>query len=362
VNVGNGWKAGVAVITIGSRCYVTKTIRKWERSPMKMLKAACCGIALAVALAARHAQAAGFRMIEVPADVDHPEISGAIWYPCSEPPIDIELKGITIKGTPDCPITGEHLPLIVMSHGSLGAYFDHHDTAAALADAGFVVAAISHRGDNVPTLADAADPSVMFERPMAIKRLIDFMVSTSPAAPHLDRKRIGFFGFSAGAVTGLELMGADPYWAVFLCRFSPAPRACASTVGRAFQARPHPVEPRIKAAVLADPPGIWLVPDSLSKVRTPIQLWQSAQGGRGLPNLTVTPESVAALEKRLTKPHEYHVVPNAWHFSFMLCGPSIKPVPEYCTDSPGFDRAAFHVQFNAEVVRFFRDQLLRRSS
>src|SRR5262249_35186686 len=144
-----------------------------------------------------------------------------------------------------------------------------------------------------------------------------------------------------------------------LCRFSPAIDACASTLGKSFRVLQHPVEPRVRAAVLADPPGTWLVADSISKVKIPIQLWQSEKGGRGLPKLAVTPESVAALERRLPKAHEYRVVPNAWHFSFMLCGPSIRPVPEYCADLPGFDRAAFHVQFNAEVVRFFRTQLMR---
>jgi predicted dienelactone hydrolase len=119
-------------------------------------------------LAAAQVHAAGFRTIEVPADGDDPAITGAIWYPCSEPAGEVKLDGLTIAGTKDCPIEGEHLPLVVISHGNLGAWFDHHDTAAALADAGFVVAAISHRGDNLPTLADAADPSVMFERPYAI--------------------------------------------------------------------------------------------------------------------------------------------------------------------------------------------------
>jgi predicted dienelactone hydrolase len=322
-----------------------------------LLSAASFAAVLLFCLSAANAHAAGFRMIEVPADGDNPAITGAIWYPCSQAPGEVVLEGIIIAGTRDCPIEGEDLPLVVISHGSLGAWFDHHDTAAALADAGFVVAAISHRGDNIPTLADAADPSVMFERPYAVKRLIDFMLSASPTASRIDRERIGFFGFSAGGATGLELLGADPYWAVYLCRFSPAIRACASMMGKAFEVRPHPVEPRIKAAVLADPPGIWLVPDSISKVGIPVQLWASADGGRGRPNFTVTPESVADIDKRLPKPHEYHVVPNSWHFAFILCGPSIRTVADLCTDPPGFDRAAFHAQFNAEVVRFFRTQL-----
>jgi alpha-beta hydrolase superfamily lysophospholipase len=190
-----------------------------------LLNAARFVVILVFGLLAVNAHAAGFRTIEVPADTDHPAIAGAMWYPCSDPPGEIDLGAIALTGTKDCPIQGGHLPLVVISHGNLGAFFDHHDTAAALADAGFVIAAINHRGDNLPTLADAADPSVMFERPFAITRLIDFMLSTSPAASHIDRKRIGFFGFSAGALTGLELAGADPYWAVLLCRFSPAIRA-----------------------------------------------------------------------------------------------------------------------------------------
>src|SRR5882757_3799610 len=40
--------------------------------------------ALALCLVATIAQAAGFRLIEVPADADSPAHSGAMWYPCSE--------------------------------------------------------------------------------------------------------------------------------------------------------------------------------------------------------------------------------------------------------------------------------------
>jgi predicted dienelactone hydrolase len=322
-----------------------------------LLSAARLAILIVLGLIAENASAAGFRTIEIPADVNQPAISGAIWYPCSQPSGEIDLGKLKLSATKDCPIEGERLPLVVVSHGNLGAYFDHYDTAAALADAGFVVAAINHRGDNIPTLKDAADPSVMFERPYAVIRLIDFMLAASPAAPHIDGKRIGFFGFSAGGSTGLELAGADPNWTALMCRFSPDPRACADTLQKDFRMQARPVEPRIKAAVLADPAALWIEPRSLSKIRIPVQLWASEYAGRGLPNIAIQPGSVAALEKRLSRPHEFHLVPNAGHFAFMLCGPSISPVPEYCADAPGFVRAAFHEKFNAEVVRFFREQL-----
>jgi hypothetical protein len=44
------------------------------------------------------------------------------------------------------------------------------------------------------------------------------------------------------------------------------------------------------------------------------------------------------MNRNLLEKHEYHVVPNAGHFAFLICGPSIKAVPEFCKDGPGFDR------------------------
>jgi predicted dienelactone hydrolase len=173
----------------------------------------------------------------------------------------------------------------------------------------------------------------MIGRPADIKRLIGFMLAGSPAAQNIDPKRVGFFGFSAGAYTGLVLAGADPHWATVMCRFSAAPRACARILENEFLARRSAPEPRIKAAVLADPIAMWLAPNGFASVKIPIQLWQSENGGRGLPNIAVRAEGVAAIDRKLREKHEYHVVPNAGHFAFMLCGPSIKAIPEYCIDT-----------------------------
>jgi hypothetical protein len=47
--------------------------------------------ATALCLATTLAQAAGFRFIEVPADAAGPALTGAMWYPCAEPPGEIHL-------------------------------------------------------------------------------------------------------------------------------------------------------------------------------------------------------------------------------------------------------------------------------
>ena len=48
----------------------------------------------------------------------------------------------------DGTIAGTGLPLVLISHGTAGSEASHYDTALALADAGFVVAALTHTGDN----------------------------------------------------------------------------------------------------------------------------------------------------------------------------------------------------------------------
>ena len=59
-----------------------------------------------------------------------------------------------------------------------------------------------------------------------------------------------------------------------------------------------------------------------------------------------------------TKP-EYHVVANAGHFAFLPECPLFLRLfaRDGCRDPPGFDRAAFHRQFNEQVVAFFKAKL-----
>jgi predicted dienelactone hydrolase len=54
------------------------------------------------------------------------------------------------------------------------------------------------------------------------------------------------------------------------------------------------------------------------------------------------------------------VVPNAGHFSFLApCTPMLRQYAPaiICTDPAGFDRTAFHSEFNPAVVAFFKAKL-----
>jgi predicted dienelactone hydrolase len=308
-------------------------------------------VALAFSLFATPALAAGFQFIDIPADNEGPAIHGAIWYPCAESPREIG------RGVKDCPISGDKLPLVVISHGHGGTFNGHQDTAGALANAGFVVAAINHPGDTATDMSRSAGLSVFVERPTDIKRLIDFMLGPSPAASKIDPKRIGFFGFSRGGYTGLVVVGAEPDWPAVAvhCPGSPRP-ICQDILNKEYPAHATH-DPRIKAAVVADPLAIFFTPQSYAAVQVPVQLWASERGGDG-----VEPHDVAAVDKNLPAAHEFHVVPNSAHFAFLTpCPPDLaERRPELCTDPPGFDRVAFHKELNADMLAFFQANLVER--
>lgn len=311
-------------------------------------------VAFCLSFAAASTQAAGFSFIEVPADAEGPALRGAVWSPCRLPAGPISVGPMRIPGVKDCAIEGDDWPLVVFSHGSGGSFLGHHDTASALADGGFVVAAISHPGDSFQDLRRQGHLSAFVSRPVDMRRLVDHMLSHWPDHARLAATRIGFFGFSRGGYTGLVAVGAEPDFRVglSLCPTGSALPMCQQ-IRRNEQPQPPRRDSRIEAAVIVDPLSFFTA-DGLKPVDVPIQLWASSHGGDG-----VTPESVEAVRRHLPSPPDWRMPANTVHFSYLApCSPAMaQAVPEICTDRPGFDRAAFHQSFNAEVLAFFRTHL-----
>jgi predicted dienelactone hydrolase len=307
------------------------------------------------------ARAAGIRELLIPPDQGVPRISARLWTPCAAPagpiPVDSGTDRLTIQGVKDCAPTSTGLALIVISHGMFGDMFDHYDTAEFLADAGFAVVTFNHTLDSLYTqkTKSADNVSSFLARPVEVRRVIDFLLGNSQLAVDIDSRRIGFFGFSRGGYTGLVLAGAVP-------NFHAPPFPCPEEFFMCKQIRNNEIpdhgsgyEPRIKAFVIADPVSFFPDRASLRRVTTPIQLWSSEQGGMG-----VRPEDVASVAKNLPHPSEFHRVANAGHFAFLFpCSDEVAKERAFvCTDPPGYDRAAFHKKFNAQVLEFFRKNLL----
>jgi predicted dienelactone hydrolase len=317
---------------------------------------------LLAALGSSAAQAAGIRDIVIPADATHPRIVAELWTPCALPARDmvVDRDGFptTIRAVRNCAVTRRNLPLILISHGMFEDRFSHHDTAEALADAGFAVVAINHTQDSMDNMGGktAQDISSFLVRPIDVQRTLSFLLDHPPAGTTFDRHRIGFFGFSRGGYTGLVLAGAQPDFDHVLIECPEVVAMCRQIKEHQIPAQRPAADPRIKAFVIADPLNFFPSPGSLKNVSAPLQLWGSEYGGMG-----VRPMEISALETNLPVKPEFHRAIGAAHLSFDTpCSQaqveaSDKPV--MCTDPKGFDRVAFHSRFNGEVVRFFRRHL-----
>ena len=320
-------------------------------------------IATVFALVAVPALAAdvGFEEVKI-ANGAEPPLTAGIWYPTDTPATSHALGDFTQTVAPGAPITGERLPLVVMSHGGAGWYGSHYDTALALAHAGFVVAAVSHAGD---TFDDQSHVLQLWRRPAQLHRVVDYMLDEWAWHERLDAARIGAFGFSNGGFTVLVAAGGVPDLSDIApyCGAHPDHDLCEALkhagvdphVGADVPAGAWVHDSRIKAVVIAAPAfGFAFGRAGLSNVSAPIQLWRAADD-RHQPH----PYYDEAVRADLPRTPEYHVVANAGHYDFLPpCDARLsRKRPEVCDSLPGFDRAAFHEQFNTDVVQFFQATL-----
>jgi len=308
-------------------------------------------------LATTPALSVGFEHVTVP-DPDGPALEAGIWYPSEAPPTSQPIGLYQQTVATGSAVAGRGLPLIVMSHGSGGSFEGHYDTALALVEAGFVVAAITHTGDNY---RDQSGFTRVENRPRHVKALIDFMLASWPHHDLLDPARIGMFGFSAGGFTALVLVGGIPDLTLVApyCAAHPDEWACRRARESHSDARAAPTafvhDPRISAAVVAAPAlGYSFTPEALAGIKASIQLWRGDSD-----ELLPHPRHAQNVYEGLPTKPEYHVVPNAGHFAFLApCTPMTERfAPGICRDPPDFDRAAFHREFNPAVVAFFKTKL-----
>ncbi len=279
-----------------------------------------------------------------------------IWYPAEGKAVRQRFGLYAADVVPDAAVPDGPRPLVVISHGTGGDYASHVDTAVALARAGFVVAALTHPGDN---WRDNSRATRIEERPPAVSALVTHMLTVWTGRAAIDPRRIGAFGFSAGGFTVLAAVGGRPNLTRMAshCAANPAFFDCtlmtaqprASLVPRWPDIRDR----RIRAVVLAAPAlGFVFDRSGLANVRVPVQLWRADDD-----HILPAPHYADSVRRALPVSPEFHAVPGAGHFDFLA--PCIDPLAmsPICASVPGFDRAAFHVRLNAEVVRFLTARL-----
>lgn len=265
----------------------------------------------------------------------------------------------------DAPHRGGRYPLIVMSHGAGGNAGQFGWIAAALAQAGYVVALPNHPGTTSGN-ASAEAAVRIWERPGDLSAVIDEITSNPAAFPFVDTSRIATIGFSAGGYTSLALSGARVDVARLQgfcdhgdhgmsdCDFLRRGGVDLHEMDLSPAGQDHR-DPRISAAVIVDPGIISTIThDSLRSIDMPMLVLNLGREN------DVPAGVYAGKAARLIANGTYRTIPDATHFSFLAeCKPrgadilarEGEPDP-LCADAGGRSRAAIHEELRREILGF----------
>jgi len=310
--------------------------------------------AIVLACCAMPADAAGLQSATVAAPGGQ-HIDASIWFPSRVAPARRDFGPFHPTIALGAPISGGHLPLVVFSHGTGGSALSHYDTAIALANAGYVVVTFDQPGDNYRDQSSAGFRHDLVERPEDVRVVLDYMLYEWPLRSHLDRTRVGIFGYSLGGFTALVNIGGLPNLRrmISLCARHPGAPECGFVRSHhgdqldtgSFAAPTWVHDARIKAAVVVAPAAsVVFGPGSLRRVRVPVQLWIAADDRMALARW-----NSSLVRRGLPNAPQSHVVAGAGHFTFLT--------PDICSQAPPEGCTTFHRAFNAAVVRFFEATL-----
>jgi predicted dienelactone hydrolase len=168
------------------------------------------------------AQHAGYRPLTVAGDVP---MTVALYYTTAVAARTVPMgpwQPVVAPGAPaaEAPLKG----LILLSHGTGGTEFNHHNLATRLARDGYLVAAVRHPGDNWQDRSMVTSGRYFSERPRQLTRVLDALLASPEWGNRIPGERIGAVGHSAGGYSVLALAGAqaEPGRAAQHCRTAPS--------------------------------------------------------------------------------------------------------------------------------------------
>jgi predicted dienelactone hydrolase len=317
-------------------------------------------VAFVVAVLLSRALTVGFQQLTV-ADGSRAPLAVGIWYPSLSPAIRQSIGSFQQEVALNGAMAPGQRALILISHGTSGSLASHFDTALALARAGFVVAAVTHTGDNAQDQRFAGNVIDLTDRPRQVIRVLDFMLTEWSQSAHVDGRRVGMFGVSLGGFTALVAAGAMPRldrMRDFCVKRPDAPECRFIAQRHGDQLQPSAEAPtwshdsRIKAIVVAAPAASVLfdVPDA-GTVKDRILLWRAEHD-------TVSPNewNSDVVRRVFAATTRTETVPRADHYVFLPpCSDALaKQAPTICRDPDGVDRAAVHRRVNDSLVSFFK--------
>ena len=294
----------------------------------------------------------------------------ALWYPTAVSPSALTYGRVHQgQAAPDAAFAlGTH-PLLLLSHGTGGNRFNQFHIGEYLATRGYVVAALEHPGDRTFDKGDFGTAKNLFNRPRDLRFALDALLADPLIAAHVDARRIGALGHSAGGFTAIVAAGGRPKLANLFayCREQKAVsltcpgRAAAVPTGETpehaafIRGELDLHDDRIRvAAVFAPAIGAIFDRAGLAAVGIPVLVFWA-----GHDEILNEPANslfyVRGIANAVARP-----VPSIGHFGFLsLCSDLLRRyAPEICVDPPGVSRADFHQNLLRDLRTFLDRHLM----
>ena len=151
----------------------------------------CLSCLTAVPALAENGYNPGFRTLGFWQQESGIRVDVNVWYPSVRAPRSLSYAPWTIRGARNGKPVPGRFPLILLSHPSSGTRFSFHDTAAALAARGFVVAAPTHPRDCMANMDHLFLWEQLKNRALELSATMDLLLADKDIGPSIDPKRPG---------------------------------------------------------------------------------------------------------------------------------------------------------------------------
>lgn len=314
------------------------------------------------------AVAAGFQTLE------HNHLKVGVWYPSDMDETDGRLGPFDVRLAFDARLKPGHYQVILMSHGNSGRYRNHHLTAKALADAGFIVIAPEHSADHLVGTSKTFE--ALHWRTVELNHAFEMVLQIDMFRHAIDLSRIHALGYSLGTVTVLSSAGAgiDKSKVDAHCQKHDDPNFCDEPDFITRWSVKWKRDVKTPSFERDIPSKFWPKPSINGKVAL------IAPIGQGVvieDNMFIAEQVLISgyVDDKINMPH-FHaeplskIIPKDKLFDFSIreghhsafIAPFAKRVTDIehipvAIDPPGFDRIASLKMLNDDLVRYFRISL-----
>lgn len=314
----------------------------------------------------------GQRTFEFRDSARHRPVVTEVWYPTTDTlqPSDKAFSAFTRKPTVrNGRLSAGKWPLIMLSHGTGGGRLTLEWLSQALAEQGYIVAAVDHYG-NTYQYKIPLEFLKPWERPLDISFALTELLKENDLRSHIDQQRIGAAGFSFGGFTVIALAGGEVNYATLLNYFKTAGRK-EIEIPEFPGLSKYLDDPVLTAAVKHAPPlkdsrfkAFFAISPALGPGFTTRQQFKNIAA----PVYITGSQSDSIAPVKTNARHFHQLIDNSGYFEFpgkvghyVMLGEAIDEVkkegPTYFTDDPSVNRHEVHQKIDSLAIDFFKKNL-----